>query len=498
MAAPAWLAALEPRAPDIVAVWRTIDDEGPVIQRPGLPARDPAAGGPRQPGENPGPARGHRRCAGAILTDLPESAAARTGGEGDWNVAQAFAHTTGSRRWLAHAGALAAVASGRPTPAAGRAGRPGPGRRRAASAPDLLGKSRRSLATSAEAIAGHESEPCPLDHPLVGHLRCGEWFLFAGVHDLMHLEQLHGSRRAAASEMAERPAPADPRRRPKREAGRGPAVRVVPGVSVAGRRRLAVELSRRLIAAGSGVAALHPRFRPTERHSIGGAGMRPPPARWSPEFGRRAGLSTPSATPEPGRWPWPTMQLIEALVSAIPARSTANNRYSRRRIPGGGQPSGVSHWRRRWRRCECSTDNAAMRCLEAAGFAVARPLDGALVPLRRGHAARPGAAAAGHPAAETRRPDGVVTAFLEMAVLPGGGALEVPHLPGIGAVLRDRDKELVVAGRVPSSAWAYLETESACRVRCFIEERGMRSARDTVRTHCWPTGWIAAWRRPTW
>jgi len=34
--------------------------------------------------------------------------------------------------------------------------------------------------------------PCPLEHPLVGRLRCGEWFLFAGVHDLMHLEQLDG------------------------------------------------------------------------------------------------------------------------------------------------------------------------------------------------------------------------------------------------------------------------------------------------------------------
>ena len=33
--------------------------------------------------------------------------------------------------------------------------------------------------------------PCPLEHPLVGRLRCGEWLLFAGVHDLMHLEQLH-------------------------------------------------------------------------------------------------------------------------------------------------------------------------------------------------------------------------------------------------------------------------------------------------------------------
>jgi hypothetical protein len=28
-------------------------------------------------------------------------------------------------------------------------------------------------------------------HPLIGHLRCGEWLLFVGIHDLMHLEQLH-------------------------------------------------------------------------------------------------------------------------------------------------------------------------------------------------------------------------------------------------------------------------------------------------------------------
>jgi hypothetical protein len=41
-------------------------------------------------------------------------------------------------------------------------------------------------------VAGHETDSCPLDHPLVGRLRCGEWLVFAGVHDLMHLEQVHG------------------------------------------------------------------------------------------------------------------------------------------------------------------------------------------------------------------------------------------------------------------------------------------------------------------
>ena len=35
------------------------------------------------------------------------------------------------------------------------------------------------------------ADACPLEHPMVGRLRCGEWLLFAGVHDLMHLEQLH-------------------------------------------------------------------------------------------------------------------------------------------------------------------------------------------------------------------------------------------------------------------------------------------------------------------
>jgi hypothetical protein len=51
--------------------------------------------------------------------------------------------------------------------------------------------SQRNVERAARSIAGHEEEPCPLEHPLVGRLRCGEWLLFAGVHDLMHLEQLH-------------------------------------------------------------------------------------------------------------------------------------------------------------------------------------------------------------------------------------------------------------------------------------------------------------------
>lgn len=126
---------------------------------------------------------------------------------------------------------------------------------------------------------------------------------------------------------------------------------------------------------------------------------------------------------------------------------------------------------------ECDSDNAAPRRLEDAGFQ-SRDLGGAawarfdvdttldLALLRL----------------STRLPamralDASVGGFLEMARIPGGGALEVPHLERIGQVVRDPDAELVVAGRVPASVWGHLETETACRVRCLVEERGMRSAR---------------------
>ena len=196
MAASAWLAALEPRAPDLVAVWRTIDDEQPVIN--GIAFR-------REIRRRAGPGSAARILAQheaigdaleAVLTDLPDALLRAPGGEGDWNVAQAFAHTTGSRRWLAHAAALAARGEWPADAPKVVPGVPGPADADIPTLLRLLGKSRRSLATSAEAIAGHEAEPCPLDHPLVGRLRCGEWLLFAGVHDLMHLHQLHGLRAA--------------------------------------------------------------------------------------------------------------------------------------------------------------------------------------------------------------------------------------------------------------------------------------------------------------
>lgn len=42
--------------------------------------------------------------------------------------------------------------------------------------------------------------------------------------------------------------------------------------------------------------------------------------------------------------------------------------------------------------------------------------------------------------------------------------------------LVDREATLLAAGRVPSYAWRYLEEETACQVRVFSEERGMKAS----------------------
>jgi DinB superfamily len=182
-----WVEALERRAPDVVAVWLVADQSGSAFHREIL----------RRSG--PGTAAGILVQQEAVADALAAALAATTeeqlrapGGEEDWNVAQAFAHTTASRRWLAHAGALAARGEWpADDPPVVRPGIPGPADASRELLQTYLDKSRRSMVISAAAIAGHETDPCPLDHPLVGHLRCGGWLLFAGVHDVMHLEQLH-------------------------------------------------------------------------------------------------------------------------------------------------------------------------------------------------------------------------------------------------------------------------------------------------------------------
>jgi DinB family protein len=187
MAAPRWWEALEPRAPDVVAAWLACDD-GLISLRRELRRRAGSGTAARVAGQQDAVADALADALDAASDDQLRA----PGGEEDWNVAQAFAHTTASRRWLVHAAALSARGEWpEEEPPVVRPGIPGPADASRELLRTYLDKSRRSMALSAQAIAGHEAEPCPLDHPLVGHLRCGEWLLFAGVHDLMHLEQLH-------------------------------------------------------------------------------------------------------------------------------------------------------------------------------------------------------------------------------------------------------------------------------------------------------------------
>ena len=182
-----WADALEPGAPDIVAAWRGIEAGRLIGVRREVRRR---AG----EGTAEGIAAQLATLAGA-LTAFADAASDATlalpGGEEDWNVAQAIGHDCDARAGLCLAAALAA--GGRwpvdaPQVVPGIAGPPDADR---ATLLRKIAQSQRLIERAARTVAGHETEPCPLDHPLVGRLRCGEWLLFAGVHDLMHLEQLH-------------------------------------------------------------------------------------------------------------------------------------------------------------------------------------------------------------------------------------------------------------------------------------------------------------------
>jgi hypothetical protein len=199
--------------------------------------------------------------------------------------------------------------------------------------------------------------------------------------------------------------------------------------------------------------------------------------RWYADAARRALASAGGAIDAIGYAGGSAMALmadaaLDELLSPIPGEVVANNRFSADAFVVAGDLGGALEALE-----VCETDNAAPRRLADAGFAwrdlgatdwarfdVDTTLDLALLRL----ATRlPG----------TRGLDGAIRGFLEMARLPGGGGLEVPHLERLGAVIRDRSAELVVAGRVPATTSQALETETACRVRSLIEERGMRSAR---------------------
>ncbi len=186
----AWQISAEAGAPDTIAAWRALGNfAGLEALRRVLEERVHDGDASRILDEQEVLAHALEEA----LSGMSDDALAAPGGEEDWNVAQAFAHATAARRFLPTWAAMAAAGTW-PTdnPPLVRPSIPGDPATTREDLLVLLNKSRRSQERAAEQLTGHETEPCPLDHPLVGRLRCGDWLLFAGVHDLMHLEQLHG------------------------------------------------------------------------------------------------------------------------------------------------------------------------------------------------------------------------------------------------------------------------------------------------------------------
>jgi hypothetical protein len=181
-----WLASLEPLAPDLVAPFRALADDRPLAVRREVRRVAGAGSVGRLLPQHEAVADAFEAC----LRSLPDAVFSMPGGEADWSMAEALGHAFESRQGLALAAALAAAGrwpADAPVVVPGVPGSADGGRdellRR-------LARSRRLVARASRLIAGHEMDRCPLEHPLVGRLRCGEWFLFAGVHDLMHLEQV--------------------------------------------------------------------------------------------------------------------------------------------------------------------------------------------------------------------------------------------------------------------------------------------------------------------
>ncbi len=197
-----WVAALERSAPEVVAAWRGIEAERLSSARREIRRRAGEGSAGRVLGEL------------AVLSDaltalvdrLPSEAFALPGGEADWTVAEAVGHVAAARSGLVLAAGLAAAGRWPTDAPTVIPGVPGPATASREELIEKLVQSQRIVARMAGRIAGHEDAPCPLHHPLVGKLRCGEWLFFAGVHDVMHIEQLEAiaARTGAAPERSGR------------------------------------------------------------------------------------------------------------------------------------------------------------------------------------------------------------------------------------------------------------------------------------------------------
>ncbi len=182
-----WVDALEPGAPDLVAAWRGIES-GQVIEVRREVQRWAGDGSADRIVPQ---LASLAEALTAFVERLSDADLQRDGGEEDWNVAQAIGHDCDARAGLALAAARAAAGLWPAETPRVVPGVPGPANADRATLLRKIAQSQRIVERSARTVAGHETEPCPLVHPLVGQFRCGEWLVFAGVHDLMHLEQLH-------------------------------------------------------------------------------------------------------------------------------------------------------------------------------------------------------------------------------------------------------------------------------------------------------------------
>jgi hypothetical protein len=187
---PAWLTGLSSDAPDVVATWRALDNSRAGLRavRRELRARAVEGSAPRILAQQEAVGDALE----AVLRLLPDRLLSAPGGEADWNVAQAFAHATAGRRflatWAAQDAGVATEGESAPVVTPSVPGRADASREELLT---LLDKSRRAVREAAGRIEGHETQRCWIEHPVFGRLRCGEWLLWIGVHDCTHLEQLH-------------------------------------------------------------------------------------------------------------------------------------------------------------------------------------------------------------------------------------------------------------------------------------------------------------------